>query len=422
MPEQPPIRIDPEQAAEAIRQLAAALVREAEDDGPPMFLAERHGKRLCALLFKRTYAVENGRCVPVSDDEQSPFCFEDVPYDPDLPPPFVSPLIAAEEQYAFKPATDLVIQADAHAHQPGATRLTASVRFGKHLREIVVHGDRRGDFDTLGRPRFTDPEPIESVPVRWDHAYGGFDHVACKQSGYMKLIAPLMRAQPEMEFATDTPFHYPRNPAGCGYMIELDRARFEGLRIPNLEHPDEPLWPQRLAIGSPDYWLRGPLPAAWDFQDPGWFPRCGYAGVVPPYEDGVTVAEIKRGWAAKDLLSIPPLTHLRSPADVRLEISQAAAPGMCFTDIAPDQRFELRNLHPSKPVHTIDLPGEAPRVAVELTPGSLTEIETRLNTVVLRVTLKEVELLWSARFEVPAGMDEDVLPDLRRRVEWVRRG
>jgi hypothetical protein len=97
---------------------------------------------------------------------------------------------------------------------------------------------------------------------------------------------------------------------------------------------------------------------------------------------------------------------------------QAAAPGLAVASVAPDERFLLTNLHPRKPSHTIELPGEVPRLLIELGPGQAAEAESRLVTVVLRVDLDEIELLWSARFPVPPEMPEDDLIKARRAVTW----
>lgn len=411
--------VDPESLARSIEALTKSL---SDAPAPPddMAVVERPGKRLCAVLLKRTYAVENGRCVPVSEEEQNPLLDDDVPY-AELPPPRVSPLFAADDSLAFKSATDVIVQASAHVYSKGVNRTTVSVRFGKHEREIVVHGDRRGEIDSMGRPRFSEAEPIDEIPVRWDHAYGGFDRNGCERSGYVAILQQLNSLRPDWDAATSTPYHYPRNPAGCGYLTSLEARDFEGLAVPNLEHPGALLSPARMAVESPLAWMRAPLPAAWDFLDGSWFPRCAYLGLVQEnLEDGTVPAEIKRGWCPADLLSSTPVQKITRPDQLRMEYAQVAAPGMSFPRIAPDERFELRNLHPQKPVHTIDLPGEVPRVHLELSPGQWSETTVFMNSVVIRVPLKEVEILWTARLELPAHVSEEDLFHVRRRVEWVR--
>jgi hypothetical protein len=75
--------------------------------------------------------------------------------------PRVSPIIAGAEGFAFRSATDVVVEANAHAYASKATRTTGGLRFGKIVREIVVHGDRRGEFDRTGKPRFSVAAPFD---------------------------------------------------------------------------------------------------------------------------------------------------------------------------------------------------------------------------------------------------------------------
>ncbi len=411
--------VDPERLAESIRELAASLRDEARQS-EPVFFSDRDGLRLGAILLKRTYKVEAGACVLAPAEDQAPLNFREVPY-AKLPLPRVAPIVAGDERYVFKAGTDLVIQASAQAYEPNVRKTTAGFRFGKVEREITVHGDRRGEVDALGRFRFSEAEAFESMPIRWDHAYGGYDKTAAKRGG-LAYLKQMKRVRPEWEVSM-TKYHYPRNPCGSGYLVSLDEESFTGLAIPNLEHPFAPLTPERLAVGHILRWHRGLLPAAWDFQSVGWFPRSAYLGLSPSYhepDEAFTFAEVERGWAPKDIWRSKPLVHLDDPNEARLEIGNSAAPGMTFPEIAADERIELRNLHPRKPTHTVPLPGEVPVVHFELEPGVLTEALPQLNQVVLRVDLNEVELLWSARVPLPDKITEADLLDVRRVVRWKR--
>lgn len=379
---------------------------------------EREEGRYAVVLAKRTYKIERGRCVLAPPEQQNPICFQEIPY-AEVEPPMVSPIIAADESMAFKLATDLIIQGSAYAYDDKTRKTTASVRFGNVERSITVHGARHGDFDKLGRPCFSEAEPFEDVPLRWDRAYGGFDLIAFKRRG----VPWLDSSRPKQDFhpLATTPYHYPRNPCGSGYLLEQDEESFYGLRIPQLEHPMSRVTPERIAVKTPDGWMRGPLPAAWDFQPLDFFPRCAYLGLPPSYEkETCPPAEIEFGYAPKDLLSIVPLMKAREPKDVRLEMTQVASPGMSFSHINPDETFELRNVRKEKPVYHLDLPGEIPRFLVELGPKDVVEPEPRINHVVLRLDLDEVEVLWSARFRLANDTQTDTLLNARRAITWSR--
>lgn len=415
------VSIDEEQLGHFVKGLARGL----ETYGPTpkteqLFGGEVNRVRMAALLVKRTYQVERGRLVPVSEDQQNPICLTDVPY-AELSPPRVSPLIAADESFAFKRWTDVVVQASAQSYGKKINKTTVGLRFGKTEREIVVHGDRRGEFDSVGKPRFSEAEAFDSIPIRWDHAYGGFDKWAWKRNGIPSLA--FLKPKPDWELGSATPYHYPRNPAGCGFLVDLDEESFTHLAIPNLEHPFAPLSPASLAIGKVERWIHGPLPAAWDFQPLDWFPRSGYLGLVHPYEDeGAPLAEVVHGLAARDILAIESCLRVKDPADYRREFMQSAAPGLAVPGVAPNELFVLTNVHPEERSHRFTLSGEVPQVLVELGPGRAVEAEPKLVTVVIRVDLNEIECLWSARFEIPAEMSEDDVVALRRVVLWKRPG
>ena len=344
-PRAPLPHLDVDQLAASVRELAKTIRKGA---GEPVFYGEPDGKRMIAILLKRTYVVENGECVLAPEPDQAPLCFENVPYE-EIRPPFVSPLITVDESTVFKPKTDLVIQALAHAYRPKTTTTNVSFRFGKFLRELVVHGKRTGRWDaSQGRPRFSEPEPFECMPIRWDRAYGGFDGAAVDRNAE-RLELAISRMPPSLGAYDVTPYHYPRNPCGVGYLMDLDRESFEDIDIPNLEHPFDPLTPERLAVGGPTEWLRGALPAAWDYQDLSWFPRCGYLGLTPSYNEDHAPGELKQGWAASDILETENVVHATSPKDCRREFTQAAAPGLSVDGFQGNEHFEFRNLHKNKP-------------------------------------------------------------------------
>jgi hypothetical protein len=413
------VPVDLQALTAALRALTKTLKSLPKADPTVSIVTvEREDGRYAVILVKRTYKVERGRCVLAPPEEQNPICFEEIPY-AELEPPMISPIIAADESMGWKPLTDLIIQGSAYAYDTKTRKTTASVRFGNVERNIVVHGPRHGDFDAMGRPCFSEAEPFEEVPLRWDKAYGGFDLIAFKRRGVPWLNST--NPKPDFHPLAVTPYHYPRNPCGSGYLLEQDEESFYGLRIPQLEHPSSRVTPERIAVKTPDGWMRGPLPASWDFQPITFFPRCAYLGLPPSYEkETCPPAEIELGYAPKDLLAITPVMKAQTAADVRLEMALSAAPGMSFSHIEPNEVFELRNVRKGKPLYSIELPGEVPKIMVELRANEVVEPEPRLNHVVLRVDLDEVELLWSARFRISSDMTDDALLHARRVITWSR--
>jgi hypothetical protein len=377
------------------------------------------GRPALAWVMKRTYAIRGGRCELDTPSRQEVLHEEEVPYDKKRRPPRRSPPIAVRDLYPFRALTDVVIQAFAHPPAPDTRRLTVSARFGKHLREIAVFGDRVGEIDPMGRPRVSEPGPIGVVPVRYDFAYGGVDLTALARHGDpVNQFLHRMRAKVDPLYSTR--FHYPRNPCGFGYLMEVDEQSWKGLPLPHLEHPGDPLGPERMAVGKPERWVHAPLPAGWDWQPEDWFPRLGYFGLAPEHDlEGKTLAEVSRGWAPKDLLSIPPIHH--DPDDPRRAgAAQAASPGMSVRDLHPATTFELTNLHPRMPVYKFRMPGEVPLVKVELSPGKLTELAPHLDSVVVRPVPGEIVVVWSARAPLGEHVTEEQILNMKRQVSWAR--
>lgn len=416
MPDAKSPSVDTTRLAQALRLMARDIA--ASGGATRWVAAERDGRRIATLLAKRTYRIHRGRCELAAADAQLPICLVDVPY-AQVDAPRVSPLIAVDESGALKPRTDVVVQAAAHTYSVRTSKTRAGFRIGDLRREVVVYGDRRGEVDPLGRYRFSEPERFEAMPIRWDRAYGGFDLARFRRSG-RDYVAEVARVRPEWADAL-TPFHYPRNPCGRGYLTHLDAEGFENLAIPNLEHPWDPLTPARLATGGSKAWIKGPLPAAWDFVSLGWFPRSGYLGLTWPHDlGGEILAEVERGWAPPDILATPSLLHATSGSDVRREAAQTAAPGLSVvTAPAPGAEVELEALHPERPRFVFSLPRESMRARVDLGAGAPGDLPGRLLTLVIRVPSEEVEMTWGASLELPTEVSYATLQEAAHEARWV---
>jgi len=341
------------------------------------------GQPSVAIVLKRTYDIVDHHCVVADASQQEPICSAEMAHW-DEAAPNVAPVGYGNDLWAFRGLTDVVIQAEAHTYSRRKTETVVSARFGKHQREIRVFGDRHGDFPEGGTPRFSDPEPFESMPVRYDRAYGGVDH-----------IAHLRADNPGDQFS---PYHYQRNHAGVGYLIEMTPLRFHESPVPNLEYPSSPLSPENMAVGTVSNWLQGPLPAGWDWQSMFDFPRAGYGGMMNHLgEAHGPPAEVKRRWAAADILDTPPFWKSKKPP--RQELFQQASPGMAVA-IAPGERFELTNLHPEHKVFRFELPGEVPEVKWEVKRDEERLLTPFLCSVVVRPTANQVVVVWSARTAV----------------------
>jgi len=132
------------------------------------------------------------------------------------------------------------------------------------------------------------------------------------------------RNDPNNDLDAASPYLYPRNPCGRGYLVEATPEGFAGLRLPQLEDPGDPLTAARLADSSIARWQRLPLPWSTGWVNYSWYPRIAFLGVVPcadefedpPLETAAASARRRDGRAA------PPARHARA-----LELPGAAAAG-----------------------------------------------------------------------------------------------
>lgn len=140
-----------------------------------------------------------------------------------------------------KRVTDIVLNAQAHA--PGGVPVTAldvGFRVGPVAKRLRVTGDRVW----LGGTPST-PLPFATLPICYERAYGGIDP-GSRDS-----------AQPQWDA---------RNPIGTGFV--RDAAHAQGLRLPNIEYPD-----QRVRT-----WSDRPAPAGFGPLGAHWQPRAALAG------------------------------------------------------------------------------------------------------------------------------------------------
>lgn len=375
------------------------------------------GELRVGMLLKRTYQVDaTGHCELADPDEQDMLTQHFVLAHA-LPAPLVAPVLVDNDAGAFRAATDLVVQGAARSYGRTIDRTTVAVAFGDFRREIHVWGDRQAEWKD-GKLRFSLPEPFESMPIGYGRAYGGYDSYALRQWSDPEFEA-MEQGRPEYQLGRATPFHYGRNPAGRGFLIEATSASVSEVLVPNLEFPFDPITPERLAIPSPADWLRGPLPASMDWTSPDWFPRCAYLGVSGVHREYAgPVAEIDLGWAPPDLLQTPSV--LGNPDAARPEFAQGASPGMSFAYLDPAQELVLENLHPEHPEWRVRLPGEVPDARLALGGPGLTPLAPHLNSVLVQPSGNRVVTTWCAHAAAqrePGPLEADAL---EREVRWTR--
>lgn len=339
------------------------------------------GEHILAIILKRTYVVSaDGRCVRAEKDRKI------LPADKHYDDPMNTSVEFAADFVPFKIATDVAV--NGHAYAPGGRptlELIATVTVGDVRKDVRVLGDRTVIHRPGSVPGFTEPVSFVTMPMRYERAYGGVD----------------IASDPKM------PAAYARNHFGRGYAIRNAAEVVDGLELPNLEDPADPLTPERVCSEHFMHWERQPKPAAFGWTCRTWRPRATYAGVMPAdraLEQELFAMFAKVIPAAQQALFAQ--TRL-PPMDFRF--FNGASEGLVLPFLAGTERVRLTNLTPDGDL-SFTLPGERPTIALDIGDGAQTA-DTVLHTVQVHADRAEVDLVWRAAFPYRGP---DWLPEMRK--------
>lgn len=211
---------------------ALALVASGEEDGP----------RIGMLVAKATFKVASG-VVWLDADDPLPLFEEDEVTEVGLLPADVHP----RPQSIFE--VILVGSAQAPHGQP-IPALTVALTVGSVSRTMAVYGDRWWTPDG----QMTQPRPFTTMPLTWDHAFGGSCDVWLDDS-------TVVEARDPMNFqglGFDAVYAGERLADVMGAAPTYPRVAYER-RLPNLENPGA-------LIGTPQ---DRPDPVCWSPAPPG---------------------------------------------------------------------------------------------------------------------------------------------------------
>lgn len=344
------------------------------------------GRPVLCVLAKRTYAFgPDGACRPA--DSQPPLIAE---------PRYGDGGLVLEEDtdlWPFKPRTDVVVLGHAYNHR-ALPQFSAGVSIGPATKLLTAFGDRRCAIGHDGRILFSSPTVVERVSLSYALAYGGRDTAAEAAHGDpTTLLRPYL--PPGMDAGTvdaASRFVYPRNPAGRGYLVELTRSAVEAVALPNLEHPEDLLCPERLAVGDPGRWPLQPVPASLGWLDYGAFPRAAWLGALAEHERGLDprrVAEVRLGYCKADLLA-----EKEPPEPLSFEGVNGASLGLRLPHLKGGELVELRNLSPSREVSRLRLPTERPKLWVDGREGNLLATDPVIHSVVIEPDRFSLTVVW----------------------------
>jgi hypothetical protein len=350
---------------EAIRDHYDAAIGFAPADGEP--------KGIFAVV-KRTYDLKTGalaRAEPLVRNVWE-----------DEGPGRLAP---GSDFWIAKRATDVAIVGSAHL-VPAAAEGEVVARVGQRQVRITVLGPRVARRTKGGRPKFEPPEETEAVPMSWSFAYGGGDP-------RVPVPAPETH-EAAMRQAVDHPGIYPRNPYGRGYVV-VDEP-FDEVVLPQLEHPEERLTPERIITRDPAAWFRQPRSLCLALRTTRMFPRCVFAGVDPwfPAPEDERLPEVQAGELAPGYRRE---VHLQAGAGLFAmdpRFMQEAIDPLTIIDPQPGMPIEVRGMHPEGRVARLALP-QPPRIEIVL-EGRVQQPEVRPTLVVVRPDEARATVTWGA--------------------------
>jgi hypothetical protein len=262
----------------------------------------------------------------------------------------------------------VVLNGHACAPRAGTTEMSVGLKVGPLRKEALVFGDR-GWFKSLGQVSASKPRPFEKIPLRWERAFGGWDR---------------SHADPDRHACEA------RNPVGRG--MRPSKNFEEGLRLPNLEDPQQPL--RKFGEVSP--------PAGFGFVSPHWQPRAGLAGTYDERWQKERAPLLPKDFDRRHLNAAAP--GLVAPGYLRGDEAVVAA----GVSAQGAWRFQLPAVPP-------------PVVRLVLRDGTELDLETNLDTVIIESDERRVLLLWRGCLPLVRGpLDVSDIEVLDRATAGVR--
>lgn len=369
------------------------------------------GKSYLCVTAKRAYGIRPGaraeplsETVPIVDEAEYTLSkssnAERLVADSDLFP-------------GVKPSTDVILRGSAHAHETHASSFRVELRVGPIAKTLRVWGDRTIELSKDGTPAFSPTKPIASLPLVWDFAYGGRDEYA-----ETKLYEPTGKGALAPKGGRPMrlgPLAYPRNPAGRGFFVDVDRERIAGTLAPNIEDPLDPVTPDRILAPTYEAWIDCPAAACFEPIDMFTFPRAVFfipADFAAPKRE---LYEEKIGLVSLDEVR-QRMERFNGRGDPRA--FNCAPLGMAKARLSGGERVALRNLHAKYAVLEFDLPADPPKILLEPQGVPARELIPLLQTILIEPDRDRVTLTWAGLLEVAMPYPKEMVDAMRHAVVW----
>ena len=348
------------------------------------------GRTVLSVVFARRFAVDRrgGVCEPLAEVGTlvtKPEYYSRIEYSGKYRP---SLLKRDFDVWAWRSFTDLVVQGTVRNETPVGSlpiELRCEGSGGKLEHTLIVTGDRRVERGLAGL-RLSEPERFVEMPLRYDKAYGGTDEAAEAKLGDPDELRFYEVQVPEEADLEMSPFSYPRNPAGKGYVVDGDSVL--GLGWPNIEFPEDRLSLADL-VRPLNAWGERPYPAGLDWFSHAWFPRIAFFGAFMPTEgDKVPELEVRRKILDPELPKIPLLLRPKHG------FAQGAHPFLARRRLIGDEVIRITAMSSDGRDFLVKLPALKPWVKLSAADCHGQSIEASLDLVLLETDPAELTLLW----------------------------
>lgn len=328
------------------------------------------GQGFGVFMVKGAFDIDTGN-IGVLSEEQEPFCFTDTYYGKVN----TSSLKMPSDLIGYKPRTDIIFSGTAHAPNGQAEKSwLVGIQIGdengvKLEKKLRIYGprywvpkwkrelseqekenwkDHRDQFDCW---ELSEAQPITSLPICYEYAYGGSLHKGKNEQG-----APVIEA-------------YEYNPIGCGLIDPEWTDHTKPQRAPQIEDPDDPVIEPYKRYSPAGY---GGIP-------PAWLPRRPLGGTY----DQNWIDNIWPKW----------------PPDYDFSYNNSAADGLkgdLF--LSEDIEIILVNLQPDQRVRKIKLTNPVPTMSLGIRYDWDT-VMLNLDTLYIDGEQNQILCTWRSVFE-----------------------
>ena len=305
------------------------LINETPFSAGLSVLPNEQGYDTLFVIVKARFSIQAGLKI---SEEQIPLQEVDDYYGE----PGESSIRRPGDYHTGKPSTDIIMLGSACApDRLPAKRLNVSLAINSVRKDVLVYGNRYWDDG-----RISAPEAFETMRLRYENAFGGYD---------------------EKNNLVET-----RNPIGTGFRGERTTAQMEGIRLPNLEDP------QQQIVQLSD----APNPCNFGAIAPNWEPRVQHAGTYD------TDWETNRA---------PYL-----PEDYSSRFMNSASRGLAYPNyLEGGENVSIKGMHPYGPIDFL-----IPKVdlqAIVTIANKTTSLRFVAETLTLEPNRLEFDITWRAQ-------------------------